>query len=140
MPEGSAGQARPAERVLAFFDPLFRRATAVVELDHALGRPAQVGDDEADAGIQLTLVPLDFGHHPTRSRPTLGSWRRRWSVLRRPPDRPRQQMANPSLEHVVGRQADRILDALLLQPLVDLRLGEGCIGAEVEVDATRDSG
>ena len=33
-------------------------------------------------------------------------------------------------------QADRILDALLLQPLVDLRLGEGCIGAEVEVDAT----
>jgi hypothetical protein len=45
-------------------------------------------------------------------------------------------MTNPSLEHVVGRQADRILDALLLQPLVDLRLGEGCIGAEVEIDAT----
>ena len=58
VPEGPAGQARPAERVLAFFDPLFRRATAVVELDLALGRPAQVGDDEADAGIQLTLVPL----------------------------------------------------------------------------------
>ena len=31
VPEGPAGQARPAERVLAFFDPLFRRATAVVE-------------------------------------------------------------------------------------------------------------
>src|SRR3546814_142701 len=65
VPEGPVGQARPAERVLAFFDPLFRGTTAVLELDHAPGRPAQVGDDEADAGIQLTLLPLESGHRAT---------------------------------------------------------------------------
>src|SRR3546814_17621220 len=72
VPEGPVGQARPAERVLAFFDPLFRGTTAVLELDHAPGRPAQDGVDEADAGIQVALQPLDSGHSAACTHPTLG--------------------------------------------------------------------
>src|SRR5947209_19678414 len=41
------------------------------ELADPLGRPSQVGDDEADPGIQLALVPLDLGHPPPRLRPDL---------------------------------------------------------------------
>jgi hypothetical protein len=44
-------------------------------------------------------------------------------------------MADPPLQHLVGRQADRVADAFLLQQLVDLGLGERGIGAEVEVDS-----
>jgi hypothetical protein len=36
--------------VLAFFDPLLRRASSIVETDYAFGRIAQVGDDEATLG------------------------------------------------------------------------------------------
>jgi hypothetical protein len=36
---------------------------------------------------------------------------------------------------LVGRKPDRVLGTLGLQKLVDLPLGEGRIGAEVEVDA-----
>ena len=44
-------------------------------------------------------------------------------------------MADPPLQHLVGRQADRVPDAFGLQQLVDLGLGERRIGAEVEIDA-----
>ena len=60
VPEGMAGQPRPAERVLALLDLLLGGAAAVVELDHALVGSGQVGHDEADAGIELALVPLDL--------------------------------------------------------------------------------
>ena len=58
--EGVAGQPRPAQRILALADPLLGGAAAVVELADPLGRPLQVGDDEADARIELALVPLDL--------------------------------------------------------------------------------
>ena len=61
--ERAARQLRPLHRVLALLDPLLRRAAAVVEPDHPLRVPPQVGDDEADAGEQLARVPLHLGHH-----------------------------------------------------------------------------
>jgi hypothetical protein len=42
-------------RVLALLDVLLRRAALVVEGDNAFGRPRQVGDDEADARVPLSL-------------------------------------------------------------------------------------
>jgi hypothetical protein len=45
-------------------------------------------------------------------------------------------MADPPLQHLVGRQADRVADVLGLQQLVDLWLGERGIGAEVEIDVS----
>ena len=60
--EALAGQPRPGDGVLAFLDPLLRRATLVVEHHHPLGRSRHVGDDEADAGIQFARMPLDLRH------------------------------------------------------------------------------
>lgn len=49
--EGSARQPRPLDRALAFFDPSLRRTALVVEGHDALGRPHQVGDDEANTRV-----------------------------------------------------------------------------------------
>ena len=57
--EGAARQAGPLDRALAFFDVLLAGAAVVVEGNDALGRPRQVGDDEADARIKLAGVTLD---------------------------------------------------------------------------------
>src|SRR5918993_4803781 len=67
-----AGQACPPERVLAFSDPLLRRATLVIESDHPLGRAAQVGDQKANTRVEFTWMPLDLGHDPAGVAPTLG--------------------------------------------------------------------
>jgi len=114
------------------------RETAV-ELHHPRVGPGQVGHDEADAGIELALVPLDLGHHPAGSGPALGLIAEAGvghdRLLGRSPNRPRQQVFDPPLQHLVGRQADRVADALVLQQFVDLRLGERRIGAKVEIPA-----
>jgi hypothetical protein len=36
-------------------------AAVIVERDDPLRRPAEVGNDEADAGIKLARMPLDLG-------------------------------------------------------------------------------
>jgi hypothetical protein len=51
--ELAARQPRQFDRRLTLLDPLFRRAALVVERHDALGGTPQVGDDEADAGIEL---------------------------------------------------------------------------------------
>ena len=88
--------------VLALPDPLLRSAAAVVELTDPLGRPLQVGDDEPDARIQLTLVPLDLGHHPAWRGPALRlvaeAGEEDLRLVRRAADRPGQQMADPLLQ------------------------------------------
>jgi hypothetical protein len=43
---------------------LLRCATLIVEGNDALGRPRQIGDDEADTRVKLAQMPLDLGHHP----------------------------------------------------------------------------
>jgi uncharacterized coiled-coil protein SlyX len=71
VPEVPARQPRPLDRILAFFDPLLRRAATIVELDH-LPRPAgHVGHDEPGTRKQLARVPLDLGHHAAGMVPTL---------------------------------------------------------------------
>src|SRR4051812_31655071 len=44
-------------------------------------------------------------------------------------------MADPLLQHRVGRQADGVTDLLRLQQLVQLGLGECRVAAEVEIEA-----
>src|SRR6266513_586361 len=43
---------------------LLAGAALVVEGDDALGRPRQVGDDEADARVKLARMPLDLAPRP----------------------------------------------------------------------------
>jgi hypothetical protein len=112
MPEGMAGQSRPADCILAFLDPLLCRTAAVVELDHPPVGPAPVGHDEADAGVELTLMPLyfshrgNFSHRGTGSNPALGlvaeAGERHDGLLRRAADRPGQQVPDPRPQHLVG--------------------------------------
>jgi len=52
------GQSGSFDGVLAFLDPLLRRAPLVVEPHHPFGWPAQIGHDEPDAREQFAVVPL----------------------------------------------------------------------------------
>jgi hypothetical protein len=58
--DGPARQPRPLDCTLVLLDPLLRCAALVVEDDNALGRTRQVGDDKADARVQLARMPLDL--------------------------------------------------------------------------------
>ena len=51
-----ARESGPAGRLLAFLDPLLRRAPLVVETDHRPAWQAHVRDDEANTRKQLPLV------------------------------------------------------------------------------------
>ena len=63
------GEPRPVDRVPAFLDVLLGRASSIVEPRHPLCWSRQVGDDEADAGIEPAWMPLDLGHHAVARRP-----------------------------------------------------------------------
>ena len=58
-----AAKPRHLHRLLAFFDPLLRRAALVVEPYHRAVVSRQGGHDEADAGEQLPKVELHLRHH-----------------------------------------------------------------------------
>jgi hypothetical protein len=107
VPEGAAGQPGPAQGQLALPDPLLRCAAPVVELADPFRRPLQVGHDEADPRIELAPVPLDLRHHATRSGPARGlvveAGVGHDRLLGWPSDRPGQQVADPPLQHLVGR-------------------------------------
>ena len=45
--------AGPLDCTFALLDPLIRHAALIVESDYTLGRPRQIGHDEADARVQL---------------------------------------------------------------------------------------
>src|SRR5262249_32633090 len=99
--ERPARQPRPLDRTLAFLDPLLSRAALVVEGDDALGRAAHVGHDEADAGIKFARMPLYLGDHSARLGPAsclIGEVSVvSPDVVRRPPDRTLEQIADPAL-------------------------------------------
>src|ERR1019366_6573640 len=69
-PEMMAAQPRHLHRLLAFFDPLLRRASLVVEPDHSPTVRPQVGHDESHTGKQLPRMKLDLRHYSTCLRPT----------------------------------------------------------------------
>jgi hypothetical protein len=58
--ERPARQPCPLDRAFTFFDPVLARPALIVEGDDPLGGARQVGDNEADARIKLTRVPLDL--------------------------------------------------------------------------------
>ena len=60
----SARRAVPIDSLLALLDPLLAGAALIVEGDDPQGLTAQIGDDEANAGIKLAGVPYDIGNHP----------------------------------------------------------------------------
>ena len=96
----------------------------------------QVGDDETHPRVQLALVPLDLGHHAPGLGPALslvGEARVQHArLLRQAADGSGQQVADPLLQDQVGRQADRVADALGFQQVVELGLGERCVATQVE--------
>jgi hypothetical protein len=51
--------------------------------------------------------------------------------MRRSPDRALEQVADLFRQDVVGRQPDRVTHALGFEELVDLRVGEGRVAAEI---------
>jgi hypothetical protein len=69
--KGTTWQPRPFYRALALFDELLTGAALIVEGDDALGRPRQVGDDEADPRVKLARMPLDLCHNPPGFLPAL---------------------------------------------------------------------
>src|SRR5262245_48145615 len=79
-------------------------------------------------------MPLDLRHHPALPVPALrliAEARVEAShVMRGAADRSREQGRDPLLEHLVGRQADRILEAVRLQVLVYVGQGEGRIAPQ----------
>ncbi len=94
LADAMAGQTCPVDRLLAFFDPLLRRASSIVELRHPRSRPRQVGDDETDARVQLAGIPLDLGYHSAGLAPGRGlvaeAIMKDPDVIRRSPDGARQ--------------------------------------------------
>src|SRR3954447_6202692 len=64
--EGAAGQPRPFDRALSFFDPLLTCPALIIESDNAFSGPRQVGDDKSDARVQLAWMPFYLGYDMAR--------------------------------------------------------------------------
>ena len=63
--EPRAREPGPGKGMLALLDVLFACTPPVVKMDHILGSPAHVSDDETYSGEQLTLMPLHLGCYPS---------------------------------------------------------------------------
>src|ERR1700680_1065564 len=121
-------------RLLALLDPLLRRAPLIVEPDYRPARQAQIRDDETDSREQFPEVELHLRHYSPRRFPT-GRLVQKALV----PDHwfmtgaaqgTLQQFRKVPLQILVGRYADGILHAALLQRFVDLRFGKGRVRPE----------
>jgi hypothetical protein len=123
--ELAARQPRTLDGVLAFFDPLFRRAALIVERHNALGGTPQVGDDEADAGIELARIPLHLGDHAafavSRSGLIAEAGVGAADMIGRATDWTREQVGDAFLQDRVGRETDGVGVAPGFQELIDFR-------------------
>ena len=130
-------------RALALFDPLLACAALVVESDDVLGRARQVGDDEAETRIEFARMPFDLGRRPgaaSSSSGLIGEVRvESPDIVGRAAERALEHVSDPFLQDAVGRETDRILDALGFEKLVDIRISEAGVGAEVDARDRRDS-
>jgi hypothetical protein len=52
--------------------------------------------------------------------------------VRRSPDQTLQQASDFVLQDAIGREPDRVADALCFEELVNLRVGESRVAAEIE--------
>src|SRR6516225_9789410 len=81
-------------------------------------------------------MPLDLGEDPARYLPAcrliVEVGVEPSDLDGRTPDRALEQVADPVLQDAVRREPDRILDPLGFEELVDIGIGKGGIGAEVE--------
>ena len=71
--EAHAGEPGPLQRVLAFLDVLFCRASIVLEREHPLVRQAAIGHQEADGREQFARMKFDLGDDAPGLRPALGA-------------------------------------------------------------------
>ena len=118
---------------------------AVMEIDHPPVGSGQVGHDEADARIEFALVPLDFGHNPTRSGPAVGlvaeAGERHDRLLRRAADRPGQQVPDPPLQHLVWlterRIGAKVEDDAPVAGMTDARTIQKLEARQRQVDSVR---
>jgi hypothetical protein len=115
--------------------PLLAGAALVVEGHHALARPRQIGDDEADPRVKLAWMPLDFRHYSAGLLPALRLIAEAGIVaahlMRRSTDRALEQVSNLFLQDHVGSQPDRVPRAFDFEELVNLRVGKGRVAAEI---------
>ena len=120
--ELAARQSGPFDRVLALLDVLLRFAPLIVEGHHPLDGARQVGDDEADTGMQFAGMPFDLGHHPPLPVPASSLIAKAGieaqNVVRRAADRSRQQMSDAFLENLVLWYTDRVQEALSFKVFV----------------------
>src|SRR6516165_10141804 len=100
-------KSRPLDRAFALLDPLLARPALVVESNDAPGRAAHVRNDEADAGIKFSGMPLDLDDNPSRLDPGSGLiaevGMKPAHMVRRSSDGAREQIADPALQNLVGR-------------------------------------
>src|SRR5437868_12298904 len=86
--------------------------------------------------VQFARMPLDLGHHTARLVPALRLTAETGEVaahlMRRSSDRALEQVSDPVLQYPVGRQADRVADALSFEELVNLGIGEGSVAPKIE--------
>jgi len=81
-------------------------------------------------------MPLDLSNHATRFGPASRLIREigmeSADLVRRSPDRTLEQIPDPVLQDLVGRQPDRVFDPLRLQELIDPWHGEGCVRPKID--------
>jgi hypothetical protein len=81
-------------------------------------------------------MPFDLGDHPTRLRPASGLISEVCigtpHFVRRTANGALEQVADPFLQDAVGRQTDRIFDPFGFQILVNFRVCEAGVGAEID--------
>src|SRR5215510_12710442 len=106
------GEPSPVGGGLAFLDPLLGGAALVVEADDGPVRSAQRGDDEAHPGEEFAEMMLDLRDHTAQTVPggklvmeaPIADQRR----VTRSAARPGEQVLDLPLQHVIGRQPDRV--------------------------------
>ncbi len=131
----NASNPRPFDRVLAFLDPLFRRAPVIIESDDPFSGTAQVSHDEADTGVKFAGVPFDLGNDTAFLVPRSDLIAEAGVItpymVRRTANGARQQMGNAFLESRVRFEADGIEETLTFQELIDVRCGESGIPSKI---------
>ena len=112
----------------------FRGELSQLEAAEILGM-SELGDDEADTGIQFARMPFHLSHHPPLPVPASSliaeAGMEAQNVVRRATDRSRQQVGDALLQNRVSRQTDRVQEALGFEVFVKLWQGERGIPSEV---------